>query len=399
MIEYLHKLLAGQGLAPHGFCLLWDPALIWTHVITDALIAAAYFSIPVAMGYFLLKRPDVRFGWVAWLFAVFILACGATHVMGMWVLWYPDYGPQALVKIVTAVASVVTAIALWPLLPKAIALPSPLQLETANADLRLRVDERDAALVALGRETAERERTEDMLRQSQKMEAVGQLTGGIAHDFNNLMTIIVANLDRALRLPPGDPRTTTTLENALTGARRAATLTDQLLAFSRKQPLDPGVHDLNDLVARTADLFAATLDAGIAVQTELPPGVWPVRVDANQTENALLNLAVNARDAMPDGGTVTIRTLNIAAGTRDDAPPGDQVMIEVADTGTGMSPETIARAFEPFFTTKGVGQGTGLGLAQVYGFINQSGGRIAIHSVEGEGTTLRIFLPRALGPT
>lgn len=397
MIEYLHKLLAGQGLAPHGFCLLWDPALIWTHVVTDSAIAAAYFSIPVAMAYFLVKRRDVRFGWVAWLFAIFILACGATHVMGVWVLWNPDYGPQALIKIVTAVASVATAIALWPLLPKAIALPSPLQLEAANIDLRLRIDERDAALLALGRETAERERTEDMLRQSQKMEAVGQLTGGIAHDFNNLMTIVVANLDRALRLPDGDPRTATTIENALNGARRAATLTDQLLAFSRKQTLDPGQHDLNNLVARTADLFAATLDPRIAVQTELAPDVWPVRVDANQTENALLNLAVNARDAMPDGGMVTIRTANIADGTRADAPPGDQVMIEVADTGTGMSPATIARAFEPFFTTKDVGRGTGLGLAQVYGFINQSGGRIEIDSVEGEGSTVRIFLPRTCG--
>ncbi len=394
MIDYLHKLLGAQGLAPHGFCLLWDPALIWTHVIADVLIAVSYFSIPVAMAYFLVKRPDVRFGWVAWLFALFIMACGATHVMGVWVMWNPDYGPQALIKILTAAASVVTAVALWPLLPKAVALPSPLQLERANADLMLRVAERDTALAALARESAERERTEDMLRQSQKMEAVGQLTGGIAHDFNNLMTIVVANLDRALRLPAGDIRTAATIENALTGARRAATLTDQLLAFSRKQPLTPAAQDLNALAGRTASLFGATINQRVTVATDLASDLWLVRVDANQTENALLNLMVNARDAMPDGGTVTLLTKNVVAGSRADAPPGDQVMIEVADTGRGMSPATAERAFEPFFTTKGVGQGTGLGLSQVYGFIKQSGGHIAIDSIEGEGTTVRIFLPR-----
>jgi len=347
------------------------------------------------MAVFLTRRPDVRFGWIAWLFAIFIFACGATHVMGIWTLWNPDYGPQALIKIITAAASVLTAIVLWPLLPRALALPSPAQLQTANADLRLRIDERDTALAALDRETAERLRTEDLLRQAQKMEAVGQLSGDIAHDFNNLLTIVVANLDRALRLPAGDQRTATALTNALTGARRAATLTDQLLAFSRKQPLNPEVQDVNAIVARMAQLVAATLPAQVTLATELASDLWPVQIDANQGENALLNLAVNARDAMPDGGRVTIRTTNVAAGSRADAPAGDQVMIEVADTGTGMSPETSERAFEPFFTTKSVGKGTGLGLSQVYGFITQSGGTIAIDSVIGRGTAVRLFLPRS----
>ena len=393
MIEYLNRLLGAKGLAPHGFCLLWDPALIWTHVVADALIAAAYFSIPVALGVFLTRRPDVRFGWIAWLFAIFIFACGATHVMSIWTLWNPDYGPQALVKMMTAAASVATAAILWPLLPRAIALPSPAQLEHANASLSQRVAERDAALQALERATGERERTEAMLRQSQKMEAVGQLTGGIAHDFNNLLTIVLANLDRATRLPSGDARSTVAIENALTGARRAAQLTDQLLAFARKQPLNPQVQDMNALIARTATMLGSVLGSSIDVVTALEPGLWPVLVDTNQTENALLNLAVNARDAMPDGGTLKFRTLNVPNGTRK--ADRDEIMVEVIDTGIGMSPQTKERAFEPFFTTKEVGEGTGLGLSQVYGFINQSNGLTEIDSTVGRGTTIRLFLPRA----
>jgi signal transduction histidine kinase len=385
VFEYFQRLLGERGLAPHGFCLLWDPALIWTHVVADALIVVAYFSIPVAIAYFLTRRRDVAFGWVVWMFAAFIMACGTTHFLSIWTLWHPDYGVEGLIKAGTAAVSVVTAVALWPLLPKAIALPSPAQLQRANTDLSLRIAERDAAIAALHRETAERERAEDRLRQAQKMEAVGQLTGGIAHDFNNLLTIVVANLDRVRRLTEGDARLDRPLANALSGTERAARLTSQLLAFARRQPLQASEQDLNEVVTVMDGLAGAMLPAEVGIDLDLAPGLWPVRIDTNAMEIVLLNLIVNARDAMPGGGTIVIRTRN----------DGDHVVLEVADTGTGMSPETVAHAFEPFFTTKGVGEGTGLGLSQVYGFVTQSGGTVAIDSAPGRGTTIRIGLPRA----
>ena len=393
MFDYLQRLLEARGIAPHGYCLLWDPALIWTHVIADALIGVAYFSIPIAIAYFLTKRRDIAFSWVVWMFAVFIMACGTTHFFSIWTLWNPDYGLEGLVKLVTAAASVFTAVALWPLLPRAIALPSPAQLQLVNTDLRTRIEERDAALAALEREAAERHRAEEMLRQSQKMEAVGQLTGGIAHDFNNLLTIIVANLDRARRLPTGDAGLERAIGNALEGANRASTLTEQLLAFSRKQPLLPAPQDLNGIVERTRALLAGTLGSGITIVVDLAPDLWPVVVDANQTENAILNLAVNARDAMPEGGVLTLRTCNAAADAAAGRPE-DTVVLEVRDTGVGMPREVVERATEPFFTTKETGRGTGLGLSQVYGFIRQSGGDLGIDSTPGEGTVVSIRLPR-----
>ena len=395
MIDYFQKLLGARGLAPHGFCLLWDPALIWTHVISDALIGVAYFSIPVALGYFLIRRRDVAFGWVAWLFAAFITACGVTHFLSIWVLWNPDYGPEALVKAITAAVSVATAIALWPLLPRAIALPSPAMLRRANDDLRTGISERDAALSALARETTERLRTEAMLRQSQKMEAIGQLTSGIAHDFNNLLTVVIANLDRVQRLPEGDERSRGAVANALVGAQRAATLTDQLLSFARKQPLQPVAQNLNPVVLQVSSLAAAALPKSVRIETDLADALWPVAIDTAQTEAAVLNLLVNARDAMPDGGSITIRTRNQPDGSHPAQPAGDHVMLEVVDSGCGMSPATIEHAFEPFFTTKNVGEGTGLGLSQVYGLVKQSAGQIQIDSAPGEGTIIRIFLPRS----
>ncbi|HTU09805.1 MAG TPA: PAS domain-containing protein [Allosphingosinicella sp.] len=254
---------------------------------------------------------------------------------------------------------------------------------------------------------AEREQAEEALRQSQKMEAVGQLTGGIAHDFNNLLTIITGNVDAARRHvgEEAPARVQRALGNALVGAERAAVLTQRLLAFSRRQPLNPRPVDPNKLVTGMSELLHRTLGETIAVETVLAAGLWRIDVDANQLENAILNLAVNARDAMLAGdagaGKLTIETANTHidrdyAAQNAGALPGQYVVICVSDTGCGMGEDTLARAFEPFFTTKEVGKGTGLGLSMVYGFVKQSGGHVKIYSEEEQGTTVRIYLPRLL---
>lgn len=392
MLDYIRELLNAERFAPHGYCLLWQPELIWTHVISDALIGLSYFSIPVAIAYFLTKRRDVQFGWVVWMFAIFIMACGITHFFAIWTLWRPDYGPEALVKLGTAVASVFTAVALWPLLPKAIALPSPAQLQRANNDLQLRVAERDAALEALQLETNERLRTEEMLRQAQKMEAVGQLSGGIAHDFNNMLTVILANLEKARRLAPDNVQLQRSLEHASTGAARASELTDRLLSFARKHPLQPERHDPNAIIIGVEALLGRTLGEQIEIETSLADDLWPVMVDRNQLESTLINLAVNAQQAMPQGGTLSLFTRNV--GESEGPLPGPSVLIEVRDNGMGMSSDVKARALEPFYTTKQVGEGTGLGLSQVYGFIAQSDGHMEIESELGKGTAVRLYLPR-----
>lgn len=247
-------------------------------------------------------------------------------------------------------------------------------------------------------EVAEHRQTEDALRQAQKMEAVGQLTGGIAHDFNNLLTVIIGNVDAAVRRmgDAGDPRVRRSLEHALKGAERAAALTQRLLAFSRRQPLEPKTIDVGHVLAGMSDLLLRSIPETIAVQIVADPGIWAVEVDPHQLENVILNLAVNARDAMPAGGTLTIKAENIERHEplSDDCPPGSYVAISVTDTGTGMSPETMAKVFDPFFTTKEVGKGTGLGLSMVYGFVKQSGGHISIASTEGKGTTFCVYLAR-----
>ncbi len=400
MIDYLRRLIETERFAPHGYCLQWQPELIWTHVVSDTLIGVSYFSIPFALAYFMAKRRDVQFGWVVWMFAVFIMACGLTHFFAIWTLWNPDYGVEAIIKALTAIASVVTAIALWPLLPRAIALPSPAQLQRVNDDLRMRIAERDAAIEALRRETTERLRAEEMLRQAQKMEALGQMSGGVAHDFNNMLTVVLANLDRARRLADaGDARLHKTLDAAIAGGERAAALVDQLLSFARRQPLQPTPLDPEAVVRDVASMLERTLGQTVDIAIDVQPDGWRIVADRNQTENALVNLAVNAQQAMPGGGTLRVTVRNVAAGDAPDDGPaaGDHVLIEVSDTGVGMPPDVVERAFDPFFTTKPIGQGTGLGLSQVYGFVRQSNGHITLKSDVGVGTTVRLYLPRAGG--
>jgi signal transduction histidine kinase len=252
-------------------------------------------------------------------------------------------------------------------------------------------------------EIEERMKTEEVLRQAQKMEAIGQLTGGIAHDFNNLLQVILGNLESLRRRTNLETRADIKkpVETAIRGAERAAELTNQLLAFSRRQPLKPKPIELGRLVSGMSELLRRVLGETIATETVLAGGLWKAHADANQLESALLNLAVNARDAMPRGGKLTIETANVFldeayAATHDDVRSGQYVMIAVSDTGTGMSKEVLAKAFDPFFTTKEIGKGTGLGLSQVYGFVKQSGGHVKIYSEPGEGTTVKVYLPRVV---
>lgn len=268
--------------------------------------------------------------------------------------------------------------------------------------LRLNTKEIEA-LKQLREEVRRRESSEAQIRQLQKMEAIGQLTGGVAHDFNNLLTVVMGSLDMIRRkLARGDTEIVRYLDSATEGAQRAATLTGRLLAFARQQPLDAAPTDVNRLVRGMSELLQRTLGEQIAVETVLYAGLWHVRIDANQLENAILNLAVNARDAMPDGGKLTVETSNAYlddAYVRNvpDLSAGQFVLVAVSDTGMGMDGEVIDKVFEPFFTTKPVGQGTGLGLSQVYGFVRQSGGHVAIYSEPEQGTTVKLYLPRFVG--
>jgi PAS domain S-box-containing protein len=526
MWTFLERILDSSMYSPHGICLLWEPELIWLHVISDALIALAYFSIPFALAIFVSKRRDLRFGWVYWSFGIFIMACGLTHILSIYTLWVPIYGVEGLVKAVTAIASVSTAGLLWPLLPILLRIPSPFELRQAQEALKeeeikgrdseqllqqfrqaqqalresmarltavvetavdgfILIDARGRILlfnpacerlfgyraeevfhenvkmlmpraysarhdeyirnflttgerkvIGIGREViglrkdgstfpmelsigeakqdgesifvgiihdvTARKHTEEQLRQAPKMEMVGQLSGGIAHDFNNLLTVIVGNaehLGEQLRSQQDLLRISNDICEA---GERGAELTQRLLAFSRRQLLHPREVDCHEMLDLMRKLLRRTLRENIEISITPSSDQTLAFADRAQLESSVLNLALNAQDAMPNGGHLTLST-SVASlddeyqGQHPEIAPGEYAMIAVTDDGVGMTAEVAARAFEPFYTTKEVGKGSGLGLSMVYGFAKQSNGHVSIYSEVGLGTTVRIYLPHVAG--
>ncbi|MBL8303857.1 MAG: response regulator, partial [Ideonella sp.] len=280
-------------------------------------------------------------------------------------------------------------------------------LQALNATLEQRVAQRTEeladALARLQRESAEREQVQAALRHAQRMESIGALTGGIAHDFNNLLQVISSNLQLLSRHVAGNEQAHLRVRNALAGVNRGAKLASQLLAFGRRQPLEPKVVNIGRFIQGMDDMLRRALGEEIELETVISGGLWNSLIDPAQIENAILNLAINARDAMPDGGRLTIEAGNALlddayAQVQEDVVSGQYVMVGVTDTGTGMPPHVLDRAFEPFFSTKPEGKGTGLGLSMVYGFVKQSGGHMKIYSEVGEGTTVKLYLPRVQQP-
>ena len=522
MWGFFERILDSSMFSPHGICLLWEPELIWLHVVSDALIAMAYFSIPFALAIFVSKRRDLKFGWIYWSFGTFIMACGLTHVLSIYTLWVPIYGIEGLVKAATAGASILTAGMLWPLLPKLLSIPSPFEFREVRAALEeegaqrrgaqqlleqfrqsqrllqesmvrltavvetaidgfILVDSRGCILlfnpacerlfgyraeevfhenvkmlmppeyslhhddylqhflqtgeqkiIGIGREVVglrkdgstfpmdlsvgeakqdgaslfvgfihdltERKKTEEQLRQSQKMEIVGQLSGGIAHDFNNLLTVIVGSAEHLSEELKSCHELRLVADDICEAGERGAELTQRLLAFSRKQLLRPSDIDCNALLSSMQTMLSRALRKNIEIGIVFKSESVFAFADHAQLESAVLNLAVNAQDAMPNGGHLTLCT-DIAsldhqfAGLHPDIMPGEYAMISVTDDGEGMTAEVAARAFEPFYTTKEVGKGSGLGLSMVFGFTKQSNGHVSICSEMGLGATVRIYLP------
>ncbi|HWL20751.1 MAG TPA: ATP-binding protein [Bradyrhizobium sp.] len=391
-------------LVAHGACLLWKSELIWLNAVSDALIAGAFFVIAFVLAFFAWRRGrDMMsvFRGAFWAFAIFLTVSGVTRLLSILTLWVPAYGIEAVTKGVLALISVGISAGLLVLLPRIMVLSTRVQLQQALEALEEEIRQRRKA-EAMVQRFREIEATESQVRQAQKMEAIGQLTGGVAHDFNNILTVITGTIEILGEAVKDRPHLAQITNMISAAAARGADLTQHLLAFARRQPLQPRSVDVNALVIEAARLLQPTLGEQIEIQSMLAHDCEPALIDPSQLSTAILNLALNARDAMPDGGKLTLETKNVVldenyASMYTEVTPGNYVMIAVSDSGKGIPASQIEKVFDPFYTTKDVGKGSGLGLSMVYGFVKQSNGHIRIYSEEGHGTTVKLYLPQAAG--
>jgi signal transduction histidine kinase len=391
-------------LSPPGGCLQWQPGSLWFDVMSEAVLGCGLVALAFALGVFVWRRhADMLPVFVALLSALGVFAflgavsCGLSIVS----VWMPARGAEAVVKGLLALMSVMIGGPVLIGLPRLLTISTRVQLQQAYAALEEEIRQRRKA-EAMVRRFEEMEATEAQVRQAQKMEAVGQLTGGVAHDFNNILTVITGSIEMLSDGVKDRPLLAQITAMIGAAATRGADLTRHLLAFARQQPLQPRSTDINALLVDVAGLLRPTLGVQVEIEAMLADDAAPVLIDPSQLSTAILNLALNARDAMPDGGKLTLETKNVVldadyASRNDDVQPGNYVMIAVSDTGEGIPGNLLDKVFEPFFTTKGVGKGSGLGLSMVYGFVKQSNGHIKIYSEQGHGTTVKLYLPQADG--
>jgi signal transduction histidine kinase/CheY-like chemotaxis protein len=432
MIEWFRQLLAEGNFMPHGMCYLWQPGVLGLHVVSDALITLAYFSIPFTLVYFVRKRQDLQFHWMFLCFAVFIVACGTTHLMEIWVIWHPTYWLSGGIKAVTALASVPTAILLVRLIPQALQLPSPSTLRIANAELEREIADRRRAETEIRRineqleervaeRTRELEATNRVLRQTQlavmqteRLRALGQMASGIAHDINNALSPATLYSHSLLERSAGMSDELREDLRAIHGAIEdvAHTVARMRDFYRRREPqFAPVPVHLNRILEQVIDLTRARWqdmpqERGLVInlETRVPPDLPPVLGEEGEIRDALTNLVLNAVDAMPEGGKLTLHAYadrrwedSELTGLRESGQPvaprsTAQVRIDVRDTGAGMTEEVRRRCMEPFFTTKAE-RGTGLGLAMVYGMVKRHGAHMEIESTPRIGTAVSLIFP------